>query len=28
MMNKCVEALKKGIEVIEGLYSKVIEDVL
>lgn len=26
MMNECVEALKKAIEVIEGLYSAVCEE--
>lgn len=25
-MNECVEALKRGIEVIDGIYSKVCED--
>lgn len=28
MMNECVDALKRAIEVIEGIYSKVCEDYL
>jgi len=26
MMNECIEALKKGIEVVESLFEKVQED--